>query len=142
MKVYQQIILFDFIEKRFDSLTGAVYHLEREESCLGYPVYSGLLVCPICRQIWAELYIKDSEIFQPRMVSCTQCNWKGRPGSEWLNPVPGSLIDNPTVGGIDWPMLDALPPDLLKREFLLTLSAAERCPEAFEMEVQNVSAEG
>lgn len=96
------------------------------------------MVCPICRQIWAELEIEGSKVFQPRMVSCVQCNWKGSPGYEWLNPVAGSLLDNWTAHGVDWSLLDALPPELLEREFLLTLAAAERCPEAFETEVQDV----
>lgn len=110
------------------------FFFEREEFCEGYPVYSSLMVCPICKSIWAEIEISGRNVFQPRMVSCEDCNWQGTAGHEWLNPVPGSLLDNDRVGGIDWPMLADLPESLVTRELHLTLQAFEKCPAAFDLE--------
>lgn len=104
-----------------------IWGVKREDFCLGYPVYSGVLVCPLCCQPWARLTAEGCPAHEPRMVSCTDCQWH-HPGYEFLHPVPGSLIDNPTIGGVDWPLLDVLPEVLLRREFLLTLKAWDSHP--------------
>lgn len=104
-----------------------IYVFEREEFCLGYPVYSSLLVCPICCETWARISIEDSRVYEPRMVSCVKCKWWHK-GHEHLHPVPGSLIDNWTCGGVDWPMLDSMPEGLLRRELELTLRAWDAHP--------------
>lgn len=110
-----------------DRFGNSVYALHREDFCRGYPVRSGLLVCPICCELWAKLSIEGSGVYEPRMVSCLRCQWHHQ-GYEFLHPVPGSLLDNPTAGGVDWEMLEALPPILLQRELELTLKAWDSHP--------------
>ena len=102
--------------------------LEREPLSLGYPIHSSALFCPICRQAWAETHAEPDEVHVPQMVSCEVCEW-----SDELHPVPGSLLVNDIFSdGVDWELLELLPPELLKREFNLTLRAylkeSQACP--------------
>lgn len=89
----------------------------REELSEGYKIPSIALVCPVCVQIWGRCTIPGSSLWVPEMVSCEACDW-----SDILHPVPGSIISNnhPT-SGVDWALLDALPEELLRREFNLTV---------------------
>lgn len=100
---------------------------ERDLYVRGYIARSRVLVCPLCRTVWAELHVEGSNAYEAYTVSCSLCQWHHQ-GYEFLHPVPGSLLDNPTVGGVDWPMLDSLPEALLRRELELTLKAWDSHP--------------
>lgn len=96
--------------------------VHRESFERGYPVYSGVLVCPRCATIWAKLTVPDRPFYEARTVPCEQhpegCH-------EDLRPVAGSLLDNSTVNGYDRGLLEALPPALVEREFYLHLTSYE-----------------
>lgn len=94
--------------------------VQREALSNGYPVYSGLMVCPICCRLWAKLIMEDQAFFEARSIPCEQHASACHPD---LRPVAGSLLDNPTANGYDEPLLQALPEDLLRREFDLHLKA-------------------
>lgn len=95
--------------------------LERESHSQGYPIYSGVMVCPFCVSIWARLTIQGEAFHEARSIPCRRHPEACHPD---LRPVAGSLLDNPTANGIDEPLLDSLPPDLLRREFDLHLKAS------------------
>ena len=102
-----------------------LWRVQREGFSEGYQIYSGMLLCPICRTKWAELQIYGDHVYEPRMVSCVACDW-----SDDLHPVPGSLLPNDTTSsGVDWALLDVLPAELLRREFDLTLKAYFKEPQ-------------
>ena len=113
---------------KFDILLrGVPYSVDRTPFSRGYPIHSGVMVCPICLQTWAALQMEGQAVFQPRAVSCAA------PCLYWseFSAVPGSLIEAPTFwDGVDWELLDLLPEELLRREFNLTLKAAELWPAA------------
>jgi hypothetical protein len=112
----------------FSPGSAAVFHpdlcqcwsLSRDPFSQGYPVYSGLMVCPECCQIWAKLTIEGEPFYEARSIPCVNHPTHSHPD---LRPVPGSLLDNPTCNGIDESLLAALPEDLLRREFDLHLKA-------------------
>jgi len=108
---------------KFDILLrGVPYSVDRPPFSRGYPIHSGVMVCPICLSMWAYLPMEGQLIYQPRAVSCAS------PCMYWseFSPVPGSLLEAPTFwDGVDWELLDLLPPELLRREFNLTLKAAD-----------------
>lgn len=92
----------------------------REDHCGGYPVYSGLLICPICLKTWARLTLDGIDFHEARTAPCQAHSAACHPD---LRPVAGSLLDNPTINGYDSVMLDVLPEQLLRREFDLHLKA-------------------
>ena len=96
------------------------FDLEREDSCDGYPVFPGVMFCPICCSIWARLYYQGENLYEPRMIPCEAHAAACHPD---LRPVAGSLIDNPTINGYDKPLLEALPEVLLRREFELHMKS-------------------
>lgn len=120
-----------FFPSYYADYPGCVWDLaftfEREESCLGWPIYSSVFVCPVCCEVWAKTEVEGDSVHEARGVCCPTCIWD-RGKLQFLSPVPGSLLDNWTCGGVDWPMLDAMPPDLLYREFELTLKAWDSHP--------------
>lgn len=95
----------------------------REASCEGYPIYSGVMFCPVCCQIWAKLTMETGEFSLFHEARTIPCSKHPQACHEDLRPVAGSLLDNPTANGYDIPLLEALPPDLLEREFRLTMSS-------------------
>jgi hypothetical protein len=97
--------------------------VEREEFINGYPVYSGLMVCPICRKIWATLSLETGEyklFHEARTIPCEKHPEACHPD---LRPVAGSLLDNFTANGYDGPLLDELPEPLVRREFELHMKS-------------------
>lgn len=84
----------------------------------GWPIHAGAMICPVCLRLWATLSIEGEHSHELRGVSCETCQWRDE-----FHPVPGSLLDNDTCNGIDWGLIEALPPELLRREFDLTLKA-------------------
>lgn len=92
--------------------------VKREDFVGGYPVYSGLLVCPLCKEIWCRLSMEGCEFHEARNAPCAQHPDACHPD---LRPVAGSLLDNLTINGYDTALLQALPEALLRREFDLTL---------------------
>ena len=97
--------------------------VERDDYLNGYPVYSGLMVCPVCKKIWAELSLETGEyklFHEARSIPCEKHPEACHPD---LRPVAGSLLDNPTANGYDTGLLEALPEPLLEREFRLTMSS-------------------
>lgn len=110
-----------------DALTESVtYKIDRtafswREDIGGWPVYSSVLVCPTCLVTWASLKVDNREdIFQVEGTSCEACNRT----NHYLR-IPGSLLYNSTCNGTDWGLIDAMPSDLVRREFLLHLRANE-----------------
>lgn len=111
MKIKAQIILGD----RF-------WEIEREHSFAneGHSARSYCLVCPSCLQVWARHKIVDEPDFLwPYAQFCEFCS----PLPDRLRPVPGSLLIQHGIDTIDDSLLDALPPELILREVLLTLKA-------------------
>ena len=100
------------------------YTVDREPFCLGYPVYSVLHVCPLCRKTWATLTVEGEEIWIPQFSPCERCVYS-KPSV--LKHVPGSILGNNIISmtGIDWGLLEVLPDILLRREFDLLLRS---CP--------------
>lgn len=97
------------------------FECSREEFSGGYPVYSGLMVCPVCALIWAKLTMVETlGFYEARSIPCADHPQACHPD---LRPVAGSLLDNPTCNGYDSPLLEAMPEYLLRREFDLHLKA-------------------
>lgn len=99
--------------------------------CPGLLARSQALFCPVCAKTWAILKIDEEPLVWPKPVSCEDCNYP-----RYWAPVPGSILGEENCGFIDTCLLAALPLDLLKREFRLTLRAILR-----EGESQNASFE-
>ena len=82
-------------------------------------------VCPFCLSIWSVFRLGDQTgPFQIARQACSRCLW-----DEWgAGPpvVPGSLIDYPPAHVVLYGLLDSLPPELVQRELLLTISWYER----------------
>lgn len=83
--------------------------------------HSRLLVCPQCWNAWALLKFVDDTYAWPTAQFCKDCS---PPVQEfgWF-PVPGSLLVEEGWGVIDSALLNALPEDLLRREFDLHMEA-------------------
>lgn len=103
----------------------AYYAFRRDPFCLGYPVYSSLLVCPVCCTIWAKLTMEnDTKAHRPQAAVCQSCF----PTREaWDGSWPGSILQNDLIStsGWDQELLKAMPLELLQREFELTLKVIE-----------------
>jgi len=107
------------------TLLGKQFVLMVEPFSGGYPVYSGLMVCPVCEAVWARLVwssLLDKPYKEIRGFMCYSCAAENphylHPD---LRPVGGSLLDNPTTGGVNYALLDAMPEVLVRREFQLHL---------------------
>ena len=99
-------------------LNDRVWDIERHHSfkeSTHVPV-SHVLVCPACTRIWAMLQLPEDRFCWPRAVFCGCISHT----DEW-HPVPGSLLVEEGWGVIDDSLLNALPPELVKREFDLHL---------------------
>jgi hypothetical protein len=99
------------------------FKILREESCNGYPIYSSAMFCPVCRKVWAELFMTNQTkpvSFVPHMVGCSTCRWTSR-----NSDIPATILFNGLIfpEATDWPLLYALPFELLEREFNLHLEA-------------------
>ena len=98
--------------------------LQREMFSRGFPVSSSIAVCPLCFSVWARLswepqYEPVFEAHVPQMVSCAECKWR-----DDYHPVHGSLLHNDIFeDAVDWELLELLPPELVRREFQLTLES-------------------
>ena len=79
---------------------------------------SHCLVCPACGRTWATLSFPDDRLIWPvaAFCGCTQ------DADDW-RPVPGSILVEEGYGEVDDSLLNALPGDLLRREFELHLKA-------------------
>lgn len=99
------------------------FFIQREDSCEGFKIFSKALVCPICLTVWATLTIQGQPYHHPQAVSCEACWWK----DEVIHIVPGALTDDLNIPqwGMDTGLLDALPFDLVRREFELYLRIFE-----------------
>lgn len=98
------------------------WEITRPEVYRGYPVRGMVWVCPRCRMLW--LMYESPGLYTIHAAPCEDCP---EAASEVIRPVPGSLINDWTgLGGIDEDLLDALPLELVKREFELTLTAWEK----------------
>lgn len=115
-------------------LHGEAFLVEREDHCNGYPVYSGILVCTRCFDIWARLTWeipvpgiaqRTFESHEVRGLLCLACfrSSGGQSLHPDLSPVPGSLLHNLTVNNWDSALLEALPEALVQREFFLTMES-------------------
>ncbi len=98
-------------------LAGRDYYVERERSWRTAAdseswdyAHSRALVCPKCLSIWATLRF-EQENYHPQGQYCEACG-------------DGRLI--PQFGPIDLPLIQALPLELARREFLLTLKHEEK----------------
>jgi hypothetical protein len=101
------------------------YRVERPGFWKGYSVVPRALTCPQCLDVWCTIIPEDNESPSCHDVvpaTCVHCT----AASRWMYPVPGSIINDWTgLGGWDDDLLEALPEDLVKREFELTLKAWE-----------------
>lgn len=73
-----------------------------------------LLICPWCGETWARLQLPSSLFYSARMVPCEH-----HAVQEPFGPVPGSMLTEEGIGNIDTALLNALPPELIEREFYL-----------------------
>ena len=98
-----------------------VWDIEREHSYAAglRTALSHSLVCPGCNVLWAKHLIEGDHWIWPRAQFCEECEIIP---DAW-HPVPGSLLVNEGFDTIDESLLDALPLDLLKREYQLTEKA-------------------
>lgn len=94
----------------------------------GWPVRPRAFICPFCLRKWAQIdHPPALSRFHLESVSCLSCKqpeWRNPFTTDWwwVNP-PGSILTYSIGPDIDWGLLDCLPPELLKREFDLTLKA-------------------
>lgn len=100
------------------------YYVHREHSYheQTHVAHSHMLVCPACRDQWAELkFVQDRLVF-PRAQFCEGCRLNIHDLNEtdrgWY-PVPGSLFVEEGWGVIDDSLLRVLPDELVQREFRL-----------------------
>lgn len=123
MKRWMKILIKDL---------GTPLLLEHEEFSNGYPVYSGVFVCPICLTPWAALewlgpdfQIIRASSREVRGLLCSSCFQEH--GTRFLHPdispVAGSILHNPTLNNWDQALLNELPEVLVRREFELTMSS-------------------
>lgn len=75
--------------------------------------HSQALVCPRCLKQWAVLSFSEAE-HHVQGAWCERC----QPAQVSEGIIPGSILGN---YNIDEPLLESLPPELLKREALLHL---------------------
>lgn len=107
-----------------ESLINQVIHLNdlqvtilRPRLLNGYPLYGAVLVCPVCCQLWCRLALSTSLAFhEARTAPCIDHDAACHPD---LRPVAGSILDNQTCNTWDYDLLERLPEDLLRREFVL-----------------------
>lgn len=104
----------------------AVY-IHREHSFQGlhpdgwHVACSRILVCPACWEAWALLKFVDDTYAWPIPQFCGSCQPPTREHG-WY-PVPGSLLVEEGWGVIDTALLNALPAELVRREFDLHMGA-------------------
>lgn len=106
-------------------MDGREWDVDRPEFYGGYSVRSRALVCPMCLETWATMRVLEGphHIYDVCTTPCETCI---RAAHHILHPVPGSLIDDwRGLGTWDDDLLDALPAELVKREFELTMKAWE-----------------
>jgi hypothetical protein len=82
---------------------------------------SYMLVCPICNTIWAKHIMADQSLVWPYAQFCECCDVY----ADRLRPVPGSLLIQHGLDTIDESLLEALPTDLLIREYDLHIKALD-----------------
>jgi hypothetical protein len=82
---------------------------------------SYMLVCPTCHTIWAKHIIKDYSLVWPYPQFCDRCDVY----ADRLRPVPGSLLIQHGLDAIDESLLEALPTELLIREYDLHIKALD-----------------
>ena len=101
-------------------MEGSFEYVRDSRTPLGFPLRNRLLVCPWCKEIWAEFRVGSETVASyPNTAGCDLGPW-----TDPSHPVPGSLLENPYVrDGVDLDLLYFLPPKLLEREFHLTLKA-------------------
>lgn len=99
--------------------------------------YSILLICPRCKQYWAELTFEGDKDSWPRSAYCEHCAVVDK----W-HPVPGSVFVEEGWGVIDTTLLNTLPDWLVKREFNLHMRTYEQLASSpFHLEEPNQCAE-
>lgn len=85
--------------------------------------HSSCYICPRCLKQWAFLAFEGDEILHIQPQFCERC--PPTAGSKWFADrpvVPGSLLWGYCL---DRPLLESLPPELVRREFQLTLKRME-----------------
>ena len=94
--------------------------VSREDHSNGYPVFSKILICPICLELWAKITLAGDHFWCAHSIPCV-----AHPSGfhRDLRPVPGSILDMASAPGIDEPLLSSLPVELLRREFNLHIKA-------------------
>lgn len=104
-------------------LNDRIWEIEREHSFADetHVAYSYLLCCPLCSRIWFRHILRESSFVWPRAGFCEQCAVT----PDRLRPVPGSILIQEGLDLIDDQLLEALPPELLKREFDLHIKALD-----------------
>lgn len=83
--------------------------------------HSIALICPKCLDRWAVLAFEGDEDIRPEGAYCAK--HEGKEKWFWNRPVvAGSILPGYSY---DFPLLEALPEELLKRELMLTLKRME-----------------
>lgn len=111
---------FVYLLNGAELLTG--FSVERPEyTSDGYPVYSRLLVCPMCCSVWAKLTVPGKSWHRPEAATCQFCQ------DPLERSVPGSLLSYTIpCSGVDTDLLDVMPEQFLRREFNLTMKAVQK----------------
>jgi hypothetical protein len=97
------------------TLGSRTWEIEREGSFANstHSAYSYCLVCPSCTRVWASHRLSGDRLLWPRAGFCEDC-----PSSvDNLRPVPGSILVQEGLDVIDDALVEALPLELLKREY-------------------------
>lgn len=104
------------------------FEVQREWSWVSTPpdgwsiARSYAYICPVCLKQWAVTLLEGDQEYVIQAAYCERhhpANWN----PTWC--VPGSIL----VGHgdyLDWPLLDVLPEELLRREFNLAMKEIER----------------
>ncbi len=115
-----QIILYEEEPRVFHPELCKTWSLEHSPHVSGYPLFSAALVCPLCLKLWARLEVEGEDEHEVRGIPCATHDTACHPD---LRPVAGSLLDFPHGNVYDGELLDRMPPELIEREFRLTLSS-------------------
>lgn len=83
----------------------------------GWPLYNTVVICPVCLRHWLRFQLED----HPRAWTCW-C-WSCQSCTAERTEFPGTLLEIPGTGAFDEVLLEALPEQLLRREFEIHLKA-------------------
>lgn len=116
---------------------GAAFQVWRRHAWPAEPngwhqAHSYCLVCPGCLRVWAEVRLDSDPWCYAVPGFCEEC--QSPPETHWLLGVKGSILLEEGLGNVDLPLLDALPEELLRREFRIHLQALEHLKELVPQE--------